>query len=77
MLSADSYSKPTIMPEIDSQAARPENISPQPSPRWGPMTKTVVGLTVIAIIGALIIWFRGIIGPLILALSWRTCFFIW
>jgi predicted PurR-regulated permease PerM len=55
------------MPEIDTQAARPENLSPQPSPRWGPMTKTVVGLTVIAIIGALIIWFRGIIGPLILA----------
>jgi predicted PurR-regulated permease PerM len=54
------------MPELDQQAA-PQNTSSQPSPRWGPMTKTVVGLTVIAIIGAAIIWFRGIIGPLILA----------
>ena len=30
------------------------------------MTKTVVGITFVAIIGVLIVWFRRIIGPLIL-----------
>lgn len=30
------------------------------------MTKTVVGLTIVAVIGALVVWFRRIIGPLIL-----------
>lgn len=38
------------------------------SPRWGSTTKMVVGLTGIAIIAALLIQFRTIIGPLILAL---------
>jgi predicted PurR-regulated permease PerM len=36
------------------------------SPKWGPMTKTVIGLTIVAIVGALLIWFRRLIGPLIL-----------
>jgi len=37
------------------------------SPKWGAMTKMVIGLTFIAIIAALVIQFRGIIGPLLLA----------
>ncbi len=37
------------------------------SPKWGAMTKMVVGLTFIAIVAALIIQFRSIIGPLLLA----------
>jgi len=37
------------------------------SPKWGPTTKLVVGLTIVAIIAALVIQFRGIIGPMILA----------
>jgi predicted PurR-regulated permease PerM len=36
------------------------------SPKWGPMTKTVIGLTLVAIVGAFLIWFRRLIGPLIL-----------
>jgi predicted PurR-regulated permease PerM len=39
----------------------------QPSPHWGSTTKLVLGLTIVAIFAALLIRFRGIIGPLILA----------
>jgi len=39
----------------------------RPSPKWGATTKMVVGLTFIAVIAALVIQFRGIIGPLLLA----------
>jgi predicted PurR-regulated permease PerM len=38
-----------------------------PSPKWGSTTKLVVGLTIVAIIGSLLIRFHTIIGPLILA----------
>ncbi len=38
-----------------------------PSPKWSATTKLVVGLTVIALIVALLINFRSIIGPLLLA----------
>lgn len=37
------------------------------SPNWGSLTKLVVGLTIIAIIAALLVRFRSIIGPLLLA----------
>ncbi len=37
------------------------------SPPWGPTTKLVVGLSFVAVVAALLIRFRGIIGPLILA----------
>jgi len=37
------------------------------SPNWGPTTKLVVGLTIVAIVAALLIRFRFIIGPIILA----------
>ena len=39
----------------------------QPSPHWGSTTKLVLGLTIVAIIAAMLVSFRGIIGPLILA----------
>lgn len=39
------------------------------SPNWGPTTKLIVGLTLVAIVAALLIQFRSIIGPLILAMS--------
>ncbi|MGD2155247.1 MAG: AI-2E family transporter [Anaerolineales bacterium] len=38
-----------------------------PSPKWESTTKLVVGLTFVAIVGALLVRFRTIIGPLILA----------
>jgi predicted PurR-regulated permease PerM len=37
------------------------------SPKWTSTTKLVVGLTVMAIIAAMVIYFRSIIGPLLLA----------
>lgn len=48
-----------------SQRAPEENSSP----KWGPTTKLVVGLTLVAIVAALLIQFRTIIGPLILAMA--------
>jgi len=44
-----------------------EQIPVNPSPKWGTMTKMVIGLTVIAIFAALVVQFRSIIGPLLLA----------
>lgn len=46
--------------------------SPKPtnsstSPLWGPTTKLVVGLTVVAMIAALLIRFQNLLGPLVLA----------
>jgi predicted PurR-regulated permease PerM len=41
---------------------------PEPSPSWSPTVKLVVGLSVAAIILALLIFFRQIIGPLLLAI---------
>ena len=38
------------------------------SPSWGPTTKLVVALTLVAVIAGLIIQFRGIIAPLLMAL---------
>ncbi len=45
-----------------------ENIStPQPeSPKWGSTTKLIVGLAFVALIAALLIYFRNLIGPLLL-----------
>ena len=40
---------------------------PGGSPRWGSNTKLIVGLTVVALIAGLFIYFRTIIGPLLLA----------
>jgi predicted PurR-regulated permease PerM len=41
---------------------------PEPeSPKWSSTTKTVVGMAIVGILAALVIGFRSIIGPLILA----------
>ena len=40
---------------------------PTPSRPWNPTTKLVVGLTFVAIAGALLVRFRSLVGPLILA----------
>lgn len=40
----------------------------QSSPNWSPTTKLVIGLTFVGLIAALLVYFRGIIGPLLLAL---------
>lgn len=37
------------------------------SPRWGSNTKLIIGFTVVALMAALFIYFRTIIGPLLLA----------
>lgn len=37
------------------------------SPKWGPLTKLAVGLTFVAIVGALLVRFRTILGPLLVA----------
>jgi len=46
-----------------------EQVPTQPSgsPRWGSNTKLIVGFTVVALIATLLIYFRTIIGPLLLA----------
>ena len=42
-------------------------ISPPASPKWGPTMKLIVGLTFVAIVAGLLIYFRSLIGPVILA----------
>ncbi len=44
-----------------------EKIQPPASPRWGATAKLVVTLTVVVIIGALIVRFKFIIGPVLMA----------
>ena len=38
-----------------------------PSPKWSPLTKLAVGMTFIAILAAMLVRFRTIVGPLIMA----------
>ena len=46
-----------------------DNLPPDSaSPKWASTTKMVVGLTVVALVFALLIYFRNIIGPMILAI---------
>ena len=40
----------------------------QTSPPWGPSVKLVVGLTIVAIVAALLVRFRNILGPLLMAM---------
>lgn len=46
-----------------------EEAAPQTSgsPRWGSNTKLIIGFTIVAIMATLLIYFRTIIGPLLLA----------
>ncbi len=46
----------------------PEQPTHPVSPYWGQTTKLVVGLTFVAIVGALLVRFQNIIGPLMLSL---------
>jgi predicted PurR-regulated permease PerM len=41
--------------------------SHQVSPRWGPTMKLIVGLSFVGIVAGLLVYFRGLIGPIILA----------
>lgn len=45
-----------------------DTTSPPPSPAWNSGTKLIVGLTFVGILIALLIYFRSIIGPLLLAI---------
>jgi predicted PurR-regulated permease PerM len=45
------------------------------SPRWGPTTKLVVGLTFAAIFAVLVISFRAILGPVLMALILSYLFY--
>ena len=45
-----------------------DTTSPPPSPVWNSGTKLIVGLTFVGILVALLIYFRSIIGPLLLAI---------
>jgi predicted PurR-regulated permease PerM len=45
-----------------------DSTSPPPSPIWNSGTKLIVGLTFVGILVALLIYFRSIIGPLLLAI---------
>ena len=61
---------PSLEPEnppspTQSAMAAPPTLSGSPS--WGSTTKLVVGLTFVAVIAALLVQFRNIIGPLLLA----------
>jgi predicted PurR-regulated permease PerM len=44
-----------------------DNTQPSTSPRWGSMTKLVITLTLVVIFGALLIRFKFIIGPVLMA----------
>lgn len=52
---------------LPSTTVEPPPQPPSESPKWSSTAKLVVGLTVVAIVAALLIRFRGIIGPLLLA----------
>ena len=39
-----------------------------PSPKWSPLTKLAVGMTIVAILAAMLVRFRTIVGPLIIAI---------
>jgi predicted PurR-regulated permease PerM len=44
-----------------------EQTQPPASPRWGVMTKLVIALTIVFILGALLVRFQTIIGPVLMA----------
>jgi predicted PurR-regulated permease PerM len=44
-----------------------ENTQPPGSPRWGSITKLVVTLTLVVVVGALLVRFKFIIGPVLMA----------
>ena len=44
-----------------------EKTQPPASPRWGSMTKLVVSLTLVVVLGALLVRFKFIIAPVLMA----------
>ncbi len=56
------------MTEEDSSVQNLKEQTSGPSPRWGSNTKLIIGLTGVAIIAVLVVQFRQIIAPLILAI---------
>ncbi len=44
-----------------------EKIQPPASPRWGAITKLVVTLTLVVVLGALLVRFKFVIGPVLMA----------
>ncbi len=57
----------TILDTETTSASLPPPETPPSSPRWSPTTKMVVGLTLVAVIAGLVIYFRSFVGPLLLA----------
>lgn len=53
--------------EKPEQPVLTPDASPQVSPKWGPTMKLIVGLTFVGIVAGLLVYFRGLIGPIILA----------
>ena len=45
-----------------------EKTQPPPSPRWGSITKLVVTLTLVVVLGALLVRFKFVIAPVLMAL---------
>ncbi len=66
MMGADDSTEANLQ-EVSQQPSKTKEPQLLNSPRWGAMTKMVIGLTIVAIIGALLIRFRQIVGPLILS----------
>lgn len=57
----------TILDSESTSAPLPPPETPS-SPRWSSTTKMVVGLTLVALIAGLVIYFRSFVGPLLLAI---------
>jgi predicted PurR-regulated permease PerM len=53
--------------QLTEQPVLEPGISPPVSPKWGPTMKLIVGLTFVSIVVGLVVYFRGLIGPIILA----------
>jgi predicted PurR-regulated permease PerM len=53
--------------QLTEQPVLEPGISPPVSPKWGPTMKLIVGLTFVSIVAGLVVYFRGLIGPIILA----------
>lgn len=52
--------------ELPEQPVLEPDISTPVSPKWGPTMKLIVGLTFVGIAVGLLVYFRGLIGPIIL-----------
>jgi predicted PurR-regulated permease PerM len=53
--------------ETPEQPVLTPDPAPQASPRWGPTIKLIVGISFVGIVAGLLVYFRGLIGPIMLA----------